>query len=64
MMEFKTYNQSMEWFEILYNNNQQDLIQFINAIDEITSDTDDPFTALAEAIGVDPNANNPNSTDP
>lgn len=54
LVQFQTYNEGPEWFEALYAQEGGDLMAFIRRVDELTRDADDPFAALAAAVGATP----------
>jgi len=54
LMQFRTYNRSREWFAALLEQENGDLLAFIHRIDEITKDQEDPYRALALAVGANP----------
>ncbi len=54
LMQFRTYNRSRTWFRALLDQENGDLLAFIHRIDEITKDADDPYRALALAVGANP----------
>ncbi len=54
MMQFRTYNRSRDWFEALYEREGEDLLAFMQAVKVETEGADDPYRALALAVGADP----------
>ena len=54
LAQFRTYNKSPEHFAMLLEQEGGDLQRFFSRIEEITSGADDPYAALATAVGVDP----------
>lgn len=54
LVQFRTYNRSREWFDALLVQEDGDLLAFIERIDELTRDADDPYAALALAVGAEP----------
>lgn len=50
MMQFRTYNRSREWFQALYEDENQDIAAFILRLEDIVSNGDDPYKALEHAI--------------
>ncbi|MEZ4318855.1 MAG: aminopeptidase [Myxococcota bacterium] len=53
MMQFRTYNRSRDWFDQLYQREQSDLPRFMARVQEIAANADDPYRALADAVGAD-----------
>jgi len=53
MMQFRTYNRSRGWFRELYEDQGSDLLGFMNEVQRITDGADDPYRALADAVGAD-----------
>ncbi len=51
MMQYRTYNTRTELFEVIYENEEQDLLRFINAVGTITKGAGDPYEALQSAAG-------------
>jgi predicted aminopeptidase len=56
MMQFRTYNRSRDWFRALYVREGEDLLAFMQAVKDETEGADDPYRALALAVGADPDA--------
>ena len=56
MMQFRTYNRSRDWFHALYVREGEDLLAFMQAVKDETEGADDPYRALALAVGADPDA--------
>jgi predicted aminopeptidase len=54
MMQFRTYNRSREWFRKLYEQEGSDLLRFMHRVPEVTAGADDPYDALARAVGEEP----------
>ena len=54
MIQFRTYNHSLAWFETLWAQEQGDFVRFFAAIERITADADDPYAALAASVGAPP----------
>ncbi len=51
--QFRTYNKSPEHFGLLLEQVDGDLPRFFERIDEITRNADDPYDALAAAVGAE-----------
>ena len=51
MMQYRTYNRSRHWFQLLYEQQDEDLLKFMDAISSLTADASNPYRALAEAVG-------------
>lgn len=56
LMQFRTYNRSTDWFAALHAREGGDLLKFMEAVREVTAGADDPYRALALAVGADPDA--------
>lgn len=56
MMQYRTYNRSTDWFAKLYEQQDRDLLAFMHRVEEVTAGADDPYRALALAVGADPDA--------
>ena len=54
LMQFRTYNRSRDWFQLLLDEQQGDLVAFIHRLDEVTRGAEDPYAALALAVGESP----------
>lgn len=54
MMQYRTYNRSRSWFQALYEQEDRDLLRFMHAVERVTAGADDPYRALALAVGADP----------
>ena len=54
MMQFRTYNRSQDWFAAVLDQEGGDWRRFVARIDAITRGADDPYEALALAVGADP----------
>ena len=52
--QFRTYNKSPEHFALLLEQVGGDLPAFFERIEAITRGADDPYEALAEAVGIEP----------
>ena len=50
MMQFRTYNRSLEWFQKLYEYENKDMASFIRHLKRIISDGEEPYQALETAI--------------
>ncbi|MCA9569474.1 MAG: aminopeptidase [Myxococcales bacterium] len=59
MMQFRVYNRSREWFQALYEAEGSDLLRFMHRVPEVTRGASDPYAALAEAVGADPESEAP-----
>ncbi|MCB9674595.1 MAG: aminopeptidase [Alphaproteobacteria bacterium] len=53
MMQFRTYNRSRDWFRQLHESQGGDLLAFMERVREVTAGADDPYRALADAVGAD-----------
>lgn len=56
LMQFRTYNRSTDWFRLLHDREGGDLLKFMEAVRTVTAGADDPYRALALAVGADPDA--------
>ncbi len=56
LLQFRTYNRSHEWFAALLAANDNDLSSFIQDLERVTTGAEDPYQALAQAVGADPEA--------
>lgn len=56
LMQFRTYNRSLQWFAALHAREGGDLLKFMRAVQQVTEGAADPYRALAEAVGADPDA--------
>ncbi|TVQ94578.1 MAG: hypothetical protein EA397_01440 [Deltaproteobacteria bacterium] len=54
LVQFRVYNRSPEWFEAVLHQEDEDLPRFFQRIEAIARGAADPYRALAEAAGVDP----------
>jgi predicted aminopeptidase len=54
IVQYRTYNRSRDWFEKVYEEQDRDILKFIHRIGEITHKADDPYEALAAAVGAKP----------
>lgn len=53
LVQFRVYNRSHEWFRVVLDQEQGDWGRFLSRV-EALGDGGDPYRALAEAAGVDP----------
>ncbi len=51
MMQFRVYNRNRDRFRKLYELEGRDLLRFMRRVEAITANADDPYAALAEAVG-------------
>lgn len=56
MMQYRTYNRSRAWFRKLYEQEGSDLLRFMHAVPKAVEGADDPYAALARAVGEEPEA--------
>lgn len=63
LVQYRTYNRSTEWFAALLDQEDGDLLRFIGRVEEIGRSGDDPYEALAHAVGADPKAEDTLSAD-
>lgn len=54
MVQYRTYNRSSDWFATLLEQEGGDLSRFIARVDALGASGEDPYAALARAVGVDP----------
>lgn len=54
LVGFRTYNRSPEWFAMLLEQEDGDLLRFIARVEAIGHEGSDPYAALARAVGVVP----------
>ncbi len=54
LLQFRTYNRSRDWFEALLEQSGGDLPRFMAQLERITASADDPYEALADAVGATP----------
>lgn len=56
LVQYRTYNRSTGWFTALYEQEDKDLLRFIERVEALGRSGEDPYDALARAVGVDPDA--------
>ncbi len=50
LVQYRTYNHKREWFQTILDQQDGDLLRFIDAIDRITRKARDPYEALENAV--------------
>lgn len=63
LVQYRTYNRSSEWFAALLEQEDGDLLQFMGRVEAIGHSGEDPYDALARAVGVDPDIEDPEGAD-
>jgi len=53
-VQFRTYNRSLEWFEVLLEQEGGDIPRFLARVEQIAAGAEDPYAALALAVGAEP----------
>jgi predicted aminopeptidase len=54
LVQYRTYNRSSDWFATLLGQEGGDLRAFMARVEALTERADDPYAALAKAVGADP----------
>ncbi|TNE87384.1 MAG: hypothetical protein EP330_18115 [Deltaproteobacteria bacterium] len=54
LVQYRTYNRSSAWFEALLEQENGDLVRFIDRVEALGRSGEEPYAALAHAVGADP----------